>query len=74
MSISVINGHDRMGVVSAKTRIEVLLDSGRQKTPFTHFISVPFNCPDIMNRLVDFKNEVLLECDGVSIHGHILWC
>ncbi|XP_052272061.1 activating signal cointegrator 1 complex subunit 1-like isoform X6 [Dreissena polymorpha] len=60
----VIQGHERMGVISAKTRIEVLLDSGRQKTAFTHFVSVPFNTAEIMNAFTDFKNDVLRDCDG----------
>ncbi|XP_052783371.1 activating signal cointegrator 1 complex subunit 1-like isoform X2 [Mya arenaria] len=60
----VIQGHDKQGVTSAKTRIEVLLDSGRQKTPFTHFLSVPFNTQTLQDSLVDFKNDVLRECDG----------
>ncbi|XP_060565839.1 activating signal cointegrator 1 complex subunit 1-like [Ruditapes philippinarum] len=60
----VIQGHDRNGVMSAKTRIDVLLDSGRQKTPFTHFLSIPFNAKHFQDSLTDFKNDVLRECDG----------
>lgn len=60
----VIQGHDRNGVISAKTRIDVLLDSGRQKSQFTHFLSVPFNTKHLQDGLIDFKNEVLRECDG----------
>ncbi|XP_045201166.2 activating signal cointegrator 1 complex subunit 1-like [Mercenaria mercenaria] len=60
----VIQGHDRNGVMSAKTRIDVLLDSGRQKSPFTHFLSIPFNTKHLQDSLTDFKNDVLRECDG----------
>ena len=61
-----IVGHDRNGVLSAKTRVEVLLDSGRQKQPFTHFLSVPLTDKHIQDRLAEFKTDVLRECDGVS--------
>ncbi|WAR27338.1 ASCC1-like protein [Mya arenaria] len=67
----VIQGHDKQGVTSAKTRIEVLLDSGRQKTPFTHFLSVPFNTQTLQDSLVDFKNDVLRECDGTPTKLHL---
>lgn len=60
----VIQGHDRNGVISAKTRIDVLVDSGRQKSPFTHFLSIPFNAKHLQDSLSDFKNDVLRECDG----------
>lgn len=60
----VIVGHDRNGVLSAKTRVEVLLDSGRQKQPFTHFLSVPLTVKSIQDSLADFKNDILRECDG----------
>ena len=63
---TVILGHNRNGVLSAKTRVEVLLDSGRQKQPFTHFLSVPLTDKHIQDSLADFKADVLRECDGVS--------
>ena len=66
-----ILGHDKNGLMSAKTRIDVLLDSGRQKSPFTHFLSIPFNTKHFQDSLIDFKNDVLRECDGVS--GHVLY-
>ena len=64
---TVILGHDRNGVLSAKTRVEVLLDSGRQKQPFTHFLSVPLTDKHIQDSLADFKADVLRECDGVGM-------
>ena len=53
-------------MLSAKTRVEVLLDSGRQKQPFTHFLSVPLTDKHIQGTLADFKTDILRECDGVG--------
>ncbi|XP_046584119.1 LOW QUALITY PROTEIN: activating signal cointegrator 1 complex subunit 1-like [Haliotis rubra] len=58
----VILGHDRKGVSSAKTRIDVIVESARQKQPFTHFLSICIN--NIEQSFVDFKTDVLRECDG----------
>ncbi|KAK3094700.1 hypothetical protein FSP39_005155 [Pinctada imbricata] len=60
----VIVGHDRKGVVSAKTRIDLLVDSARQKEPFTHFLSIPFNQNDMKDKFEEFKSDVLRLCDG----------
>ena len=61
----VIQGHDRKGVLSAKTRIDVLVESARQKQPFTHFLSFPFVDDGITERLEEFKSDVQLNCGGV---------
>ncbi|NXO69087.1 ASCC1 protein, partial [Phainopepla nitens] len=65
----VITGQRRSGVVSARTRIDVLLDSFRKKQPFTHFLSFPLNQPTIQEKFLQFKEEVLEKCSkdrGVS--------
>ncbi|KAI8772425.1 activating signal cointegrator 1 complex subunit 1-like [Biomphalaria glabrata] len=60
----VINGTDRKGVISAKTRIDVLVDSVRQRQPFTHFLSIPVCTEHICKRFEDFKAEVLEKFSG----------
>lgn len=55
----VIQGQDRKGVASAKTRVDVLVDSARQKQPFTHFLSVPILSEEIMEKFEDFKFMVM---------------
>ncbi|KAL5004729.1 hypothetical protein ScPMuIL_018185 [Solemya velum] len=60
----VIIGHDRKGVLSAKTRVEVLVDSARQKQQFTHFLSFPVIGENVKQGFSDFKADVLRECDG----------
>ncbi|KAM6346815.1 activating signal cointegrator 1 complex subunit 1 isoform 3-T3 [Alca torda] len=58
----VITGQHRSGVVSARTRIDVLLDSFRKKQPFTHFLSFVLNQPAIQEKFLQFKEEVLEKC------------
>ncbi|NXV65617.1 ASCC1 protein, partial [Molothrus ater] len=65
----VITGQQRSGVISARTRLEVLLDSFRRRQPFTHFLSLPLNQPAIQQNFLHFKEEVLHKCSkdhGVS--------
>ncbi|XP_063290015.1 activating signal cointegrator 1 complex subunit 1 [Pelobates fuscus] len=58
----VITGQHRNGVISARTRIELLAETFRKKQPFTHFLSFPLNQPEIQERFLQFKEEVLTKC------------
>eukprot|EP00794_Sanderia_malayensis_P011270 gene11270-12450_t len=58
----VVTGNDKNGVVSAKTRIELLVDSARLKQRPTHFISIPLACESTVACLEDFKNTVIEHC------------
>ncbi|XP_077987756.1 activating signal cointegrator 1 complex subunit 1-like [Glandiceps talaboti] len=60
----VITGHDKKGITSAMTRIDVLVDSARQRQQFTHFVSIPITSKDVTNGFEDFKLDVLRECHG----------
>ncbi|NWY05549.1 ASCC1 protein, partial [Nothoprocta ornata] len=65
----VITGEQRSGVVSARTRLDVLLESVRKKQPFTHFLSFALNQPVVQERFLQFKEQVLEKCSkdpGVS--------
>ncbi|KAM3835655.1 activating signal cointegrator 1 complex subunit 1 isoform 2-T2 [Vipera latastei] len=65
----VITGQHRSGVISARTRIDVLVESFRKKQPFTHFLSFALNQPAIQEKFLKFKEEVLEKCShdcGVS--------
>ncbi|XP_038051145.1 activating signal cointegrator 1 complex subunit 1-like [Patiria miniata] len=55
----VIRGEQRPGIISAKTRIDVIVSSARQKTPFTHLLTMPFNSQPTQERFQDFKEDVL---------------
>ncbi|XP_056386439.1 activating signal cointegrator 1 complex subunit 1 isoform X2 [Hyla sarda] len=58
----VITGHNRNGVISARTRIELLAETFRKKQPFTHFLSFALNQPEIQDSFLKFKEEVLSKC------------
>ncbi|KAJ8406787.1 hypothetical protein AAFF_G00297030 [Aldrovandia affinis] len=58
----VITGQQRGAVTSAVTRVEVLIESFRRKQPFTHFLSFALNHPQIQERFLKFKEEVLEQC------------
>ncbi|KAM9326479.1 activating signal cointegrator 1 complex subunit 1 [Gastrophryne carolinensis] len=58
----VITGPNRGGVVSARTRIELLAETFRRKQPFTHFLSFALNQPKIQERFLQFKEVVLAKC------------
>lgn len=60
----VIVGRDKKGVSSARTRVELLVISARQKQPFTHFLSIPISDENIRVKTDDFKTDVLRECHG----------
>ena len=55
----VVAGADRRGVVSARTRIMLLVDGAKKKMPFTHFISFPLNARSVQEAYSDFKSDVL---------------
>lgn len=65
-SLAVITGQQRGGVISARTRIDVLLDSFRKKQPFTHFLSFALTQPEVQEKFLQFKEEVLEKCSKVS--------
>uniref|UniRef100_A0A8C5WWU6 K Homology domain-containing protein n=1 Tax=Laticauda laticaudata TaxID=8630 RepID=A0A8C5WWU6_LATLA len=67
----VITGQHRSGVISARTRIDVLVESFRKKQPFSHFLSFALNQPAIQERFLQFKEEVLEKCSHVSFHYNI---
>nr|XP_056705979.1 activating signal cointegrator 1 complex subunit 1 [Euleptes europaea] len=60
----VITGQHRNGVISARTRIDVLVESFRKKQPFTHFLSFALNQPPMQEKLLQFKKEVLEKCSN----------
>ena len=65
--MAVINGRDKKGVSSAKSRIEILVDSARARQPFTHFLSFPVHFDQLQVKFAEFKDTVLEDCKGVSI-------
>nr|XP_040129639.1 activating signal cointegrator 1 complex subunit 1 isoform X4 [Ictidomys tridecemlineatus] len=58
----VITGQHRNGVISARTRIDVLLDTFRRKQPFTHFLAFFLNETEVQEGFLKFQEEVLEKC------------
>ena len=44
---------------SALTRIQMIIDSGREKEPFTHFVSIPISSEEISRNFANFKDSIL---------------
>ena len=63
---AVITGQHRSGVISARTRIDVLLLTFRRKQPFTHFLAFFLNEVEVQDRFLKFQEEVLERCSMVS--------
>uniref|UniRef100_A0A2K6SUK8 Activating signal cointegrator 1 complex subunit 1 n=1 Tax=Saimiri boliviensis boliviensis TaxID=39432 RepID=A0A2K6SUK8_SAIBB len=59
---AVITGQHRNGVISARTRIDVLLHTFRRKQPFTHFLSFFLNEVEVQEGFLRFQEEVLAKC------------
>ncbi|XP_071532818.1 activating signal cointegrator 1 complex subunit 1 [Panulirus ornatus] len=58
----VVTGKDMKTTRQARLKIELLVEQARKKQPFTHFLSFPFNKPEIQERFLEFKKEVLEKC------------
>ncbi|KAG9485129.1 hypothetical protein GDO78_008302, partial [Eleutherodactylus coqui] len=58
----VITGQKRNGVISARTRIELIAETFRKRQQFTHFLSFALNQPEIQDGFLQFKEEVLSKC------------
>ena len=64
--LTVITGQHRSGVISARTRIDVLLLTFRRKQPFTHFLAFFLNEAEVQEQFLKFQEEVLEKCSMVS--------
>ncbi|PIK51488.1 putative activating signal cointegrator 1 complex subunit 1-like [Apostichopus japonicus] len=62
--VVMIHGSNRNGVISAKTRIDLLVEEARQKQPFTHFLSLPLNTESLQGSFEEFREDVLRQCHG----------
>ncbi|KAK2098481.1 hypothetical protein P7K49_023932, partial [Saguinus oedipus] len=67
LHFNLITGQHRNGVISARTRIDVLLDTFRRKQPFTHFLSFFLNEVEVQEGFLRFQEEVLAKCSMYKI-------
>ena len=54
-------------VVSAKTRIEILIDSVRPQLPWTHFVSIPLNTENFIKQFELFKVLVTEHASTIDV-------
>jgi len=52
--------------VGARSRIEVIAESARQKIPFTHFLCFPLYESNLEKKVDEFKVRVLKDCFEVG--------
>lgn len=55
----VITGQHKDDVKYAITRLNAIIERTRNRSDFTHFVSIPLNHESIRERFVQFKNQVL---------------
>ena len=70
--VLVITGESRSGVLGARSRMQVIAESYRQKIPFTHFLSFPLYKNDLVKKMEEFKTKVLEDCSEVE-YLHMMW-
>ena len=52
--------------MGARSRIEVIVESSRQKIPFTHFLCFPLYNSNLSKKIDEFKVRVLKDCFEVT--------
>lgn len=63
--LTVITGARKKDVLSCRHKIELIMESSRQKIPPTHFLSFPLYNEEIIRRLDEFKSTALETCSQV---------
>lgn len=62
----VVIGVDKKGVSSAIRRVQLLVETIRNKTAPTHFLGIPFNMQEMKNNFLDFKEDILRKYSNVE--------
>ncbi|CAL1684825.1 unnamed protein product [Lasius platythorax] len=55
----VITAADHKAIISARHRIDLLVETSRKKIRYTHFLSIPLNKKGIIDNYNSFKDDVL---------------
>lgn len=55
----VITAADQKAIISARHRIDLLVETSRKKIHYTHFLSIPLNKKEIIDNYNSFKDDVL---------------
>jgi len=62
-----ITADTAQAVMSAKTRIEILIDSVRPSLAWTHFVSIPLNTDKFIKRFEQFKSQVMEHASKTTV-------
>eukprot|EP01112_Ceratiomyxa_fruticulosa_P016327 TRINITY_DN4916_c0_g1_i3.p1 TRINITY_DN4916_c0_g1~~TRINITY_DN4916_c0_g1_i3.p1 ORF type:complete len:371 (+),score=67.79 TRINITY_DN4916_c0_g1_i3:152-1264(+) len=55
----VIKGTTEAAVVSAKTRIDIIIEKAKNSLPYTHFLSIPLNDPALQEKVNALYDDIL---------------
>ncbi|KYN21606.1 Activating signal cointegrator 1 complex subunit 1 [Trachymyrmex cornetzi] len=55
----VITARERKAIISARHRIDLLIEASKKKIRYTHFLSIPLNKKEIIDKYISFKNDIL---------------
>ncbi|KAI4499248.1 hypothetical protein M0802_005508 [Mischocyttarus mexicanus] len=61
----VIIGSDHRGILSARRRIDLIVEVSRKKLTSTHFLSIPLNVNGIIENFNSFKSDVMEKYGGI---------
>ncbi|KAJ8681231.1 hypothetical protein QAD02_017018 [Eretmocerus hayati] len=63
-----ITGTTRRAVIAARRRIDMLIETSRNKLDFTHFLSIPGTSDEVRENFEKFKSDVLSKY-GTGVRG-----
>lgn len=66
-----ISGGIRERVIESRMKLTKIVLSIRQQLPFTHLITVPFNCAQMRSQFNVFKSVVMTQLSNTSIDEHL---
>uniref|UniRef100_A0A6B2LAP0 K Homology domain-containing protein n=1 Tax=Arcella intermedia TaxID=1963864 RepID=A0A6B2LAP0_9EUKA len=64
-----VSGPTKNSVLKAKTKIEIICETANENLPYTHFLSIPVNFPELMTSVSNFQKEIIQESERVPIEG-----
>jgi len=63
----VVKGPSEGSVISAKTRLDLIVENALYDLPFTHFLSIPLNDAILQQHLKTLQSDILIRCNDA--HG-----
>jgi len=62
----VIRGPSESVVASAKTRIDIIIEAAIPSLPYTHFLSIPLNDPQLQKKLHTLYTDITSRCGSIQ--------